>query len=455
LRDTRLEADDRQLKCPRPRFELGQDQVTDLRAAIFRQHKHPLELGILSPVIDERPAPDGAGADPRGEEGDVGLPQDINRQKMIAFRWIESDQEFVELFDELPHLRKGRIILANSDLVHNVFHLLIGRTRAQDASGLSGPTSLAFLRPTNIRPQRFFGGELKQRVRISRAPFARLVLALLLATTGGSVLGETKEEAQVRAEHARRMIPTSIAGTYQTGNLIEHQVHGRKAYVLKPTGRIDPQKRWAWTFPFWLAVNDGFGNVQHRFYVEKLLAAGFHVAGIDVGTSCGSPSAAAVCHEFYQFLVEHYELAPRARLIGQSNGGLIAYAWAFRHPQCVDRIAGILPATDFRTWPGLANLTTFPERGLEYGLTLPQLQARVADFNPIDNLRPLAASGVKILHLHGDHDDVVPIAANSLELADRYRKLGGSTKAIVLKGLRHGGTEFYESQPFIEFVLAE
>jgi predicted esterase len=414
--------------------------VTDLRTAILRQHKHPLKLGIFTPVIDERPATDSLGADSRGDEGDVGLPQDFNRQKMIALRWIESDQEFVELFDELLHLRQGRIILADRDLVHNVFHLRISRACAQKMSDSRATSSLTFLRLTRIRTCELF---------------APLVLGVLLAAIGGLARGETKEEARVRAERARKMIPTTIAGTYQTGNLIELPVHGRKAYLIKPTGRIDPQKRWVWTFPFWLAVNDGFGNMQHRFYVEKLLAAGFHVAGIDVGTSCGSPSAAAVCHEFYQLLVEHHGLAPRARLIGQSNGGLIAYAWAFRHPQCVDRIAGILPATDFRTWPGLANVTTFPERGFEYGLTLAQLQAHVADFNPIDNLRPLAAAGVKILHLHGDHDDVVPIAANSLELADRYRKLGGFAKVIGLKGLGHGGTGFYESQPFIEFVLAE
>jgi pimeloyl-ACP methyl ester carboxylesterase len=295
----------------------------------------------------------------------------------------------------------------------------------------------------------------KPKVQISRELFARSILVLLLATLGGSARGETKEEARARAEHARKMIPTRIGGTYQAGKLIEFRVRGRRAYLVKPTGRIDPQTRWVWTFPFWLAVNDGFGRLQHRFYVEKLLAAGFHVAGIDVGTSCGSPSAAAVCQEFYQLLVEHHGLARRARLIGQSNGELIAYAWAFRHPQCVDRIAGILPATDFRTWPGLTNVITFPERGLDYGLTLAQLQGHAADFNPIDNLRPLAAAGAKILHLHGDQDDVVPIAANSIELADRYRKLGGAAKVIVLKGLGHGGTDFYESQPFLDFLLAD
>jgi hypothetical protein len=26
------------------------------------------------------------------------------------------------------------------------------------------------------------------------------------------------------------------------------------AYLLKPTGKIDPQKRWVWDFPFWLTI---------------------------------------------------------------------------------------------------------------------------------------------------------------------------------------------------------
>jgi pimeloyl-ACP methyl ester carboxylesterase len=227
------------------------------------------------------------------------------------------------------------------------------------------------------------------------------------------------------------------------------------AYLVEPTGKVDPQKRWVWTFPFWLAINDGHGRLQHRFYVERLLAAGFHVAGIDVGTSCGSPSAAEVCHEFYELLVAQHGLNRRARLVGQSNGGLIAYGWAFRHPDCVERIAGICPATDFRTWPGLANVVAFPAPGLGYGLSLEQLSGRVSEFNPIDNLRPLAGAGVKILHVHGDKDDLVPMPANSLELAARYKKSGGSAQVVVLKGLGHGGTPLYESETFIKFLLAD
>jgi pimeloyl-ACP methyl ester carboxylesterase len=229
----------------------------------------------------------------------------------------------------------------------------------------------------------------------------------------------------------------------------------RMAYVVKPTGPVDPRKRWLWEFPFWLGVNDGFGNLQHRHYIERALKAGFHVAGVDVGPSCASPAAANVCQEFHERLIADYGLNTRARIMGQSHGGLIAYGWAFRNPECVERIAGICPATDFRSWPTLPNVVNFPQKGLDYGLSLEELTKRAAEFNPIDNLAPLARAKVKILHIHGDRDEIVPIRENSTELARRYREHAGAAEIVVLKGLGHGGIELYESQPLLDFLLGD
>lgn len=284
-----------------------------------------------------------------------------------------------------------------------------------------------------------------------------LLIAAILATFGPECIAEEKIQAagQSAAERAARMVPTTIAGTYHGGELIELRVKDRMAYVVKPTGTVDPNKRWLWEFPFWLGINDGFGNLQHRNYVEKLLAAGFHVAGVDVGPSCASPAAAAMCQDFHELIVAEYRLNKRARIMGQSHGGLIAYGWAFRNPTCVERIVGICPATDFRTWPTLPNVIPYSKQGLGYDLTLDQLTQRMAEFNPIDNLAPLAEAGVKILHIHGDKDELVPMSANSTELADRYRKLGGSAEVVVFKGLGHGGQELYQSEPVLKFLLAD
>jgi pimeloyl-ACP methyl ester carboxylesterase len=278
---------------------------------------------------------------------------------------------------------------------------------------------------------------------------------LTAAVSAGKADEAKSANSQSQAERAARMVPTRIEAKYEGGELIQLRVHDRMAYVVKPTGAVDPQKRWLWEFPFWLGINDGFGNVQHRNYVEKLLAAGFQIAGIDVGPSCGSPSAAKVCQEFYERVVTEFGLHKRARVMGQSHGGLIAYGWAFRNAACVDRIAGICPATDFHTWPTLANVIPFSKQGLGYDLTLETLTQRAAEFNPIDNLAPLAKAHVKILHIHGDNDELVPMAANSTELASRYRQLGGTAEIVVLQGLGHGGQVLYESEPLLTFLLAE
>jgi pimeloyl-ACP methyl ester carboxylesterase len=269
---------------------------------------------------------------------------------------------------------------------------------------------------------------------------------------------ESRTSKSVAKRNALK-IPTRIAGTYNGGELVELRARDRIAYLVRPTGAIDPQKRWLWEFPFWLGINDGFGNLAHHHYVEKALAAGFHVAGVDVGVSCGSPAAAEVCHDFYEHLISRFGLNKRARLLAHSHGGLIGYGWAFRHPACVDRIGGMCPATDFRSYPGLANVVSLP-KGLNYGLSLEELKQRSGEFNPIDNLGPLAKAGAKILHLHGDDDKVVPTGANSTELARRYRELGGEATIVVLKGLGptkrgHDGPELYESARLLKFLLAD
>ncbi len=121
------------------------------------------------------------------------------------------------------------------------------------------------------------------------------------------------------------------------------------------------------------------------------------------------------------------------------------------------------PATDFRTYPGLPHVVTGPTKGLDYCLPLEELDRRAGEFNPIDNLAPLAKAGAKILHLHGDEDTLVPTGANSSELARRYRELGGEAEVVLLKDLGasradsrgHDGPELYESAALLKFLLAD
>src|SRR5262249_5121165 len=118
------------------------------------------------------------------------------------------------------------------------------------------------------------------------------------------------------------------------------------------------------------------------------------------------------------------------------------------------------PAMDFRTYPTLPNVVAGPTKGLDYGLSLKELERRAGEFNPIDNLAPLAQAGVKILHLHGAKDTLVPTSANATELARRYRELGGAAEIILLPGLPatkrgHDGPELYDSAALLTFLLAD
>jgi hypothetical protein len=70
---------------------------------------------------------------------------------------------------------------------------------------------------------------------------------------------------------------------------------------------------------------------------------------------------------------------------------------------------------------------------------------------------------VKVLHLHGDADTLVPTGANSTELARRYRAFGGQAEIVLLKGLGaeransrgHDGPELYASAALMKFLLAD
>ncbi len=216
---------------------------------------------------------------------------------------------------------------------------------------------------------------------------------------------------------------------------------------------VDPTRRWIWVTPGYLASPDGRGVVEHRMYADGFLDAGLHIVGIDVGTTCGSPQGAEVYQKFYEYLTVNEKLNRKARMLGQSNGGLISYAWAFRHPELVERIGGIYPATDFRSWPGLDKVLTYPEPALAFGLSLGDLSRRTPNSIRSITSHRWRRPDVKIFHIHGDKDTVVPGGPNSQVLVDRYRQLGGDARLEIIPGLGHGGKPFYNSESLLKFLI--
>lgn len=244
---------------------------------------------------------------------------------------------------------------------------------------------------------------------------------------------------------------------YANGDLNRIDLAGTVGFVIEPTRDIDPKRRWVWIVPLWLALPSSHGDYIARYYAEGLLDAGFHVVGFDVGTSLGSPKGAELFARFHDRVVKTYDLAPKARMLAVSNGGLITYGYAFRHPDRVERIFAIYPALDFSAWPGFEKVVGPGEitpKGLSYGLTPQEMTERIEEFNPIDNLAPLARQRIPILHFHGDADKLVPLDPNSTVTVKRYREMGGEIELKVMPGSVHGGMEFFTEEQALEFLLA-
>ncbi len=85
-----------------------------------------------------------------------------------------------------------------------------------------------------------------------------------------------------------------------------------------------------------------------------------------------------------------------------------------------------------------------------------ELKAHAAEHNPIDRLQSLKDAGVKIFHLHGNADTVVPMDKNSRVIVDRYKAMGGDATLVVIPGKGHAEIpEYFHSKAFVKFLLAD
>ena len=223
-------------------------------------------------------------------------------------------------------------------------------------------------------------------------------------------------------------------------------LEGRTAFLIMPNvSAPNVLTPWVWYAP----TLEGLPGVEEKWMLEKFLASGIAIAGVDVGESFGSPEGRSVYSNFYKHISEKRGLAPKACLLARSRGGLMLYNWAAQNPQTVACIAGIYPVCNLRSFPGLGHACS------EYGMTKEELAANLSANNPIDRLAPLAAAKVPIFHIHGDSDSIVPLEHNSAVVKERYEQLGGKMELTVFKGQGHNTwSGWFENQKLVDFVIA-
>ena len=251
---------------------------------------------------------------------------------------------------------------------------------------------------------------------------------LLLAPLAGSCATETNDIAP------KKVLPLP-------GEVFS--ITGHTAFLIPAkAGAVSAGKPWVWYAPT-LPVYPG---AAERWMFEKFHAAGIAVAGIDAGESYGSPAGRKLFTALYtELLARGYARKPV--LLGRSRGGLQLLSWAEENPDKVAGFVGIYPVSNLTSYPGIAKAAP------AYELKPEELQAQLAEHNPIDRLASLAKAGVPLFAIHGDADKLVPLPLNSGLLKQRYTALGVQMQLLVPPGQGHNmWTGFFQCEELVNFV---
>ena len=226
-------------------------------------------------------------------------------------------------------------------------------------------------------------------------------------------------------------------GTYRTE---EFSVAEKSAKVTIPTNPA-PGNPWIWRCRFYGA----FPAVD-----EVLLAAGWHVAWVDVADLFGGPEAMEIFDVFYEEARRRFDLAPRPVMEGFSRGGLSAMRWTIRHPEKVAGVYLDAPVLDIHTWPKRSSPDLWAKCMAAYGLT-----ETTADSweGPLGQLAGVAAAKVPIFVVAGGADQVVPFQENAGILKERYLAAGGDIRVIVKAGGDHHPHSLYDPTPVVQWAL--
>lgn len=224
------------------------------------------------------------------------------------------------------------------------------------------------------------------------------------------------------------------------------EVDGHKAFLYaapKPAAG----KPWLWYAP----TLGGVSLFGRKMYFEAFMKAGISIAGYDLGEVRGAPGSTAKFTLFYEEMVKR-GYSPKPILLGQSRGGMMTLAWAFRNPDKVRAWAGIYPVCNLASWP-LKNSKA--QTLADFGMPENELVAKLSEYNPVDNLKGLIEKKVPMFVVHGDSDVVVPYELNTGLLKERYEAGGGQIKVKIVPGEGHKvGPSFFECQELVDFVLA-
>ena len=256
-----------------------------------------------------------------------------------------------------------------------------------------------------------------------------------------------QDQDKPKTEIQKTKPPLEIKKLVPPGEAFEF--NGHAAFIMWPEQKLrtEPQP-WVFYAPTLPAYPDEHEKWMH----QQFLAAGIAVAGIDVGEAYGSPESRRFFDDFYQHLIAEKKLSAKPCLLGRSRGGLWVSSWAADHPERFAGLAGIYPVFDWRTYPGTE------KAAVAYGLTPADLIKDLATLNPVSRVDRMAKARVPVFIIHGEDDEVVPLAENSATVAKIYKD-HGAAEDITLEAVSGQGHNYWEgffrSQSLVDFVIKQ
>lgn len=165
------------------------------------------------------------------------------------------------------------------------------------------------------------------------------------------------------------------------------------------------------------------------------------------GLYAGIPRGAARC-------VRHDR---PAALFGFSRGGLYAFRYAVTWPEDVLALYLDAPVLDIRSWPGgkgagIGDPACWEECKRWY--CLDEHSAWFFRDNPLDRIDELVRTGIPVLLVAGEADDVVPYAENGAVMAARMAAAGGRIHVILKPGVGHHPHSLEDPAPITAFMEA-
>lgn len=290
---------------------------------------------------------------------------------------------------------------------------------------------------------------VKRKQRVLKDAWLNEVGHLRPGMAKGKLVPDAERDAAEFERQLKSVKPPPFPGKRTQWNGFDRYdfvVDGKPVLVVVPKVEA-PGRPWEWHGEF-------FGHKPAPDIA--LLERGFHVVYMSVPDMLGGPRAVAHWNAFYKELTAKHGFAKKAALVGLSRGGLYCYNWAAANPDKVACIYGDAPVCDFKSWPGAFGKGKRSDRNWQ--LVLDQYgfknddEAKAYTKNPVDNLAPLAAAKVPLLHVYGDADEVVPWDENTGVVAERYKKLGGDIALIAKPGVNHHPHGLEDSTPIVEFI---